>query len=282
MSPMSPARPAAPVTPLRFGPGGRQLFAVHHGAGGQRRRQGVLLCNPFGQEAIRSHRLFRLLAEQLARHGFDVMRFDYFGTGDAGGEDGEGELDGWCGDVLAADAELRRRSACERASWVGLRLGASLAALASQGGARAPGHILLWDPVVDGAAYLEAMAGAHVEACRDSFGARWAVDGALRDRVRGETRTEALGFALPAPLRGQLERLSARALARARADHISLLAEPGSAALAGLQQQLETLGKRPALHPLRRHTNWLANEAMGSSIAPGELLGTLVALLEAA
>ncbi|MEC5161201.1 MULTISPECIES: serine aminopeptidase domain-containing protein [unclassified Janthinobacterium] len=270
------------MTPLRFGPGARQLFAVHHPAEGERRRQCVLLCNPFGQEAIRSHRLFRLLAEQLTRHGFDVMRFDYFGTGDAGGEDGEGELEGWCRDVLAADAELRRRSACERVSWVGLRLGASIAALASQSGARAVEQILLWDPVVDGTAYLAALLDAHVAACRDSFGARWAIDARLRDMALGEAQTEALGFALPALLRRQLERLSARGLAQTRADRISLLAAPGSAALADLQQRLGALGNTPALRSLQTHTNWLANETMGASIAPGEIVTSVVALLEAA
>jgi hypothetical protein len=52
----------------------------------------VLLCNPFGQEAIRCHRAFRLLSARLASSGIPSLRFDYFGTGDSPGNDGEGDL----------------------------------------------------------------------------------------------------------------------------------------------------------------------------------------------
>ncbi|MBK7659827.1 MAG: hypothetical protein IPJ28_12035 [Betaproteobacteria bacterium] len=73
------------VIPLRLGEPPRQLFAMLQPAGGAAPRQhGVLLCNPFGQEAIRAHRLVRVLGDRLAAAGFAVMRFDYYGTGDSG------------------------------------------------------------------------------------------------------------------------------------------------------------------------------------------------------
>ncbi len=87
----------------------RRLFASYHIAEGNvRRGHGVVLCNPFGQEALRAHRLYRVLAERLARSGIDVMRFDYYGTGDSSGEDQEGELSGWTRDIRTVHDELLR------------------------------------------------------------------------------------------------------------------------------------------------------------------------------
>lgn len=268
------------MTPLRIGPEQRQLFAIHHPPEDAARHDCVLLCNPFGQEAIRCHRLFRVLAEQLPRHGFAVMRFDYYGTGDSAGDDGEGEIEGWRQDVLAADAELRRRHPHSSVSWVGLRLGASIAALASQGSARPLKRLLLWDPVIEGAPYLTALFEAHLAACRDSFGARWAVDAKLRERVQREAHSEALGFALSVRLRRQLEQLSAPALAMAEAQQIALLAAPGWPALDRLEQHLRALAKAPSLTLMESNINWLANETMGASIAPGAVLQAMIALLK--
>jgi hypothetical protein len=52
----------------------------------------VLLCNPFGQEALRSQRGFRVLADRFARTGCATLGFDYFGTGDSDGDDDDASL----------------------------------------------------------------------------------------------------------------------------------------------------------------------------------------------
>ncbi|MDE2122022.1 MAG: alpha/beta hydrolase, partial [Betaproteobacteria bacterium] len=88
------------MTPLRLDPLGRDLFALHQpAAAGARRHHGVLICNPFGQEAIRAHRFLRVLSERLSASGFDVLRFDYFGTGDSAGTEAEADLDTWVRDI---------------------------------------------------------------------------------------------------------------------------------------------------------------------------------------
>ena len=53
-------------------------------------RIAVLICAPFGQEVVRSHRLFRVLSDRLARTGIAVLRFVPYGTGDSPGEDIDG------------------------------------------------------------------------------------------------------------------------------------------------------------------------------------------------
>ena len=120
------------MTPLRFDNAGRELFGVHlDPRPGSARGHAVLLCNPFGQEAIRAHRLYRVLGDRLAAAGFDVLRFDYFGSGDSAGDDADFDLDGAIDDAVAAAALLLRRSRAQRLSLAGLRLGANIAALAS-------------------------------------------------------------------------------------------------------------------------------------------------------
>jgi len=66
------------MTPFHFGDSSRKLFGVYHRAGtASAQAPAVLLCNPFGEEAIRAHRIYRILAERLARHGAHVLRFDW-------------------------------------------------------------------------------------------------------------------------------------------------------------------------------------------------------------
>src|SRR5690606_7680103 len=123
----------------------------------------ALLCNPFGQEAIRAHRVFNVLADRLAQRGVPVLRFDYHATGDSPGDDDAGELMGWAMDILAAQEKLDALARPARRVWIGLRLGALLCAIASRSAAVAPDMLVFWDPVLDGAAYLYELARADRE-----------------------------------------------------------------------------------------------------------------------
>ncbi|HEV3426780.1 MAG TPA: alpha/beta hydrolase [Paraburkholderia sp.] len=96
-------------------------------------RTGVVLCNPFGYDALCTHRGWRKLAERLAAAGLPVLRFDYPGTGDAAGnEDDPCRVETWLGSIDAAVRHLREWTGVTRVALVGLRLGATLAAIAAQ------------------------------------------------------------------------------------------------------------------------------------------------------
>jgi len=139
--------------PCHFGPD-HGLFGIYHpGASGV--KEAVLLCPPLGQDLIRSHRLYRQLAHALAGLGFAVLRFDYYGTGDSAGLSEEVEWPRCLADVSDAAAQLRARSGCERIIGFGARLGGSLALAAAD---RAQlDELVLWDPVLDGAAHVAAL-----------------------------------------------------------------------------------------------------------------------------
>ena len=69
---------------LYFDSGPHSLFGwLHRAAGGKGSGLGLVLCNPFGYEAVCAHRGVRTLAEVAAARGVDALRFDYSGTGDS-------------------------------------------------------------------------------------------------------------------------------------------------------------------------------------------------------
>jgi pimeloyl-ACP methyl ester carboxylesterase len=108
---------------------------------------------------MRTHYALRLLSLQLADAGFHVLRFDYHGTGDSGGEVGPGQFAVWAEDVNLAARELCEISGAETLTLVALRTGAMLALEALALALHGPEvhGLVLWDPVVTGAAHLEAL-----------------------------------------------------------------------------------------------------------------------------
>jgi alpha-beta hydrolase superfamily lysophospholipase len=156
------------AVPLVFGPAGRSLFGMYHPAAAAAgvtpavRRSAVVLCNPLGYEAICSYRAYCHLAERLAAAGFPVLRFDYHGTGDSSGQDGDAErVRAWLDSIAAAVGELRTRSGRRDVSLFGVRVGATLAAAAAvELGAVA--NLVLWAPCPTGRGYVREMRAAHL------------------------------------------------------------------------------------------------------------------------
>ena len=145
------------MNPFYFGTSAKPLYGVYYPPrGGTARDVGIVLCYPMGQEYMRAHRAFRQLSNLLARAGFHVFRFDYYGTGDSGGDADVGTLTQWQEDIRAAIEELKDTAGVQKVALVGLRLGASLATVAAAGRSDVA-SVTLWDPVTDGAGYLDEL-----------------------------------------------------------------------------------------------------------------------------
>jgi uncharacterized protein len=271
------------MNPIRFGDPARELFAIYQHPVAGTCDHAVLLCNPFGQEAIRSHRLFRVLADRLCRQGYPVMRFDYFGTGDSAGDGDALSLGGLVKDIATAQAELARRSGARTFTWLGLRLGATAALLASKSGAPGalpPARLILWEPVIDGKKYLAELEDAQNFALEEAFGARCHIDPDFRSLIAAERGKEALGFPLSAAFRAEIESLSPTSFAGAQiraANVYALPAETGgddSGTLA-FTNQMQSDGVDVRLARVNERVVWTADEMMNSATVPGEVLQTI-------
>jgi exosortase A-associated hydrolase 1 len=71
--------------PVTFACDGERLYGVVHQPA-QQSKLGVLIVHGRPATRVGKHRLFVLLARAWASAGYPVMRFDYRGTGDSGGE----------------------------------------------------------------------------------------------------------------------------------------------------------------------------------------------------
>ncbi|MBW4933393.1 alpha/beta fold hydrolase [Marinobacter sp. F4206] len=146
-----------------FGPSESYLFGAFHPRQGVGRNEAIVLCNPFGQEYLRAHKSIRRLAINLAELGYPVLRFDYRGTGDSAGDLDGVSADHWVSDIGHAIQELQDMAAVPKVALIGLRLGALLAAKAATEHNQVS-RLVMWDPIVDGADYVDGIRSAILDA----------------------------------------------------------------------------------------------------------------------
>lgn len=256
------------MKPFYFGRPEQSLFGIYHESDPRHDREcGVVLCPPIGHEAQAAYRSIRQLAVQLCRAGFHVLRFDYFGTGDSAGESDEVDLDRWRADVTVAVRELRDYSGVERVSLVGLRLGAALAALAADP-RRAPHAVALWEPVVDGAHYLNTLLRGYDRSC-----AEHGLPVGVQDGM-----AEAFGTPLPDRLRRQLQTMDLTKLGELTAERALVLDGAGAPAMALTRSVRCRGGAAAEFRALDAPTLWAASD-MGQPLVPMAALSSLVGWL---
>jgi alpha-beta hydrolase superfamily lysophospholipase len=144
--------------PMYFDSGGAKLFGwLHQPLDGQISNLGLVICKPFGYEAMCSHTSLRVFADAAAELGVPVLRFDYCGTGDSSDNDPQSnQLEVWAKDVVAAIAELQRRCGVERVCLLGVRLGGLLASLAASQ-SKSVTSLILIAPVISGRRYIREL-----------------------------------------------------------------------------------------------------------------------------
>jgi uncharacterized protein len=263
---------------IAFGPPDRRLFAIYHpGANANAAGPAVVLCNAFGQEAIRAHRLMRVLAERLARQGYPVLRFDYFGTGDSMGEDLDGDLDGWAGDVLLADAEVRARSGGDSTVWLGIRLGAAVALRAARQAPPGLQRLVLFDMVIDGPAYLAHLRERHVACLEAAYSLMPNPTPSEQALDPAQFRDEAIGFALSPTLRRQITALDVTTHRwPAQPASIIALSDPEGADGRDLAAAMLRQPGRVHVVAVQHGTDWTRDTADNTALVPTQALLALV------
>jgi dienelactone hydrolase len=154
----SPVGAVGSAQALYFNSGEHRLFGwLHRSLNGLKADVGVVVCQPFGYEAICAHRGMRAFAEAIAAAGMPALRFDYLGTGDSPEIDPQvDQLEIWTQDVLAAAEALRLRTGVRHVCLLGFRLGALLATLAASQGNTVSALVVI-SPIITGRRYLREL-----------------------------------------------------------------------------------------------------------------------------
>jgi uncharacterized protein len=260
------------VNLLYFGASGRQLFGAYHMPPASAPARGAaLLCPPWGQEYLVSHRIFRRLAVRLSESGYHVLRFDYYGTGDAAGDRDEGNLDSWLEDAATAAEELRDMSGFSTLAAFGVRLGAAVAwRLATS---RTDVHTtVLWDPVVHGRAYMKELQRAQEELDR------WRLTPTRRQKSE-DGSMELLGFPVTVGMRETIEAISPTTYGAPTRTQVKLFYSEASPQHQELQHALHAAGTPYHAETILGQTPWREDEAIGARGMPVLVLERMVEIL---
>lgn len=262
------------VTPFHFGDSDRTLYGVfHHPEQRVQNAPAVLLLNPFGEEAIRAFRIFKILAERFARSGAAVLRFDYYGAGDSYGVDGDVDLTGMIADALMAHDELEAMSAKRNFVWVGLGLGASVAALAAAESGVRLRQLFLWDGVASGADYLSSLRRAHIDFLSDAMDAPESA--LLRGAGMSDDMQEAIGFEVSLKLVSELAALDLASCASPRSKEVHFIASKDAPNDSRLVVWARAGGSQISQYEDASVT-WNSDEALNSYTTPTDVIDYIV------
>jgi pimeloyl-ACP methyl ester carboxylesterase len=216
---------------------------------------GVVICPPWGYEALCTHRALRALAMRLAASGHPTLRFDPPGTGDSLGADTDLDRVGaWLRGINTAVDELHHRAGVSRVTIIGLRLGALLAAQAASERGGVERLVLLAAPVTGAAHVRELQAFARLSG--------EASEPAGTDASDAQSLT---GFIMTADTRRALSGLDLRRLPAASVRHL-LLMPRGEASQSELRLASELrLGSDITTRPLAGYTA-LMQDALTSKV----------------
>jgi exosortase A-associated hydrolase 2 len=246
----------------------RPLFGCFHPPQDTTAREGgVVLCNPLGREYIRSHRAYRQLAIHLSNAGFPVLRFDFYGCGDSGGERGEGQITQWLDDISAAVAEIRGRCNSDRICLLGLRFGGTLAMLAGarQGDVES---VVLWNPVVSGKKYIQEFSALPLQRKRQQ-----ALPSAMLSSKGGEQFTEIGGFPFANAFLSDLHGLDLLGVEKPPANNILLIDSNQKASYQELRQRLSLLSPQVQYQHLPSLEVW---SNTGTALVPATVVEAAV------
>jgi uncharacterized protein len=256
---------------LIFGSSRTPLFGVYHEAQGAKTRDtGVVMCPPLWHEYVRAHRAMRNVAALLSRSGHHVFRFDYYGTGDSGGNGEDGTVAQWLEDIDTAAGELKDTSGVSRVTLVGVRFGATLATVAAQANRTDLDRLVLWDPIASGADYLAGLRDVEDE---------WLESLPHSGDVRPGDAPEMFGFPLSHDVQREIEAVDLGRLDRLAVRRVHVL---DSSEEDGGERVSRILTGRGIAHTYMRladQAGWGQPEQVNSVLLPRAMVQTVAGLL---
>jgi alpha/beta superfamily hydrolase len=132
------------------------IHATHYHAGG---RRFVVVAPPLFEEDARLRKVQVNLSRYLCEAGYDVLRFDYYGTGFSPGHYEDVTLER-ARQNLDETLEYCRVCNAEHINLIGVRFGGYLAMQALEN--RSVERVVAWEPVVNPAAYIKEVLRSEV------------------------------------------------------------------------------------------------------------------------
>jgi pimeloyl-ACP methyl ester carboxylesterase len=190
----------------------------------------------------------------MAEKGHDVLRFDYFGTGESGGEVEDLTLAGAIDDARTAIDEIRDLAGVRKVTVVGLRVGAMVGALASEE-SKTVDRLVLWDPISRGAAWNDEYVRR---------GTNGAADGSF----------ETEGFLYTQALQHELEQASLDQVTRVPKNVLLVVSQPPEGH-APLRTRLEADAKRFDFVHLANEPTWTEIGDIGVGAVPADIISAI-------
>lgn len=131
----------------------RKLYGVLHIPETTRNNYGFIFCSPTFGEKTKTYRIFVNFARFLEKHGYCVLRFDYFGEGDSDGNFENADIESRVSDIISAIKFFTNRMQPIKVCLIGTRLGASLSILAANKNTHI-NALILWAPIMNLRAYF--------------------------------------------------------------------------------------------------------------------------------
>lgn len=128
-------------------------YFIHIHLSSQSNRKAILIFNPILDEKKRVQKFEAETARELSRLGYAVVRFDYFGTGDSGGDTFEFNFNAINSDSHYLFDYINRILTPDEIIYFGIRLGADLALINSLSKPNIK-RLILVEPIIDGKRYL--------------------------------------------------------------------------------------------------------------------------------
>lgn len=249
--------------PFFFGETGKQLYGVYDSPRSTAsHNDGVLICYPIGQEYMRSHWACRQLVSQLSRAGNHCMRFDYFGTGDSAGQNTEAGMEQWHADIDSALSELKDIAGVNKTSVVGLRFGAAIAASAKK---HHINKLVLWDPVVNGMAYVESMRSMQQQ-LQEKL--KQLHPGRPKQTLAGVE--ELIGFRFSEKLLSEIAAIDMLSMQDFSSQHIHLVVSEQREDYTALKTHLDELGVLASYQQVSPSGEWLALQQIENALIASE------------
>jgi pimeloyl-ACP methyl ester carboxylesterase len=275
---MDGAKLSMKISIRRIGTAGREMVGVHRSSERPGSlRPAFLMCRPLGQEAIRTSAMYRALAERLARDGCDSLCFDYHGTGDSPGGERMQSLALWMQDTLTAHEDLLQASPNRPVHWFGMALGANIALRAAARASVAPAKMVLWEPVIDGDRYVQALLESHRQELARELGFAWHQIVERKMEREPVLPGEVLGFDFGEMLISEIKTFSKLDLSPAIRRGVNLTCGV-------LEAQMTNVLPAPQgnanVFAIKDVTNWMSTEALGTALVPQDLTRALLSTVQ--